>query len=219
MKTKKYDILETGIKDLKLVADCQIKAFPESLSSKMGTNYLIKMFSWFLANPNAFLHHIEIGGECAGYCGGLISDNKLKMGSSSSMLQHSFGAAVKAMITRPWLLMHPEVIMKIPFIFKNIINKFKSRGKKSDEEQYIVDKNEEAKVGLVIIGVDPKYQGLGLGYLLLQNFDETCRQAGIPYAYLSVNTDNVKAIYSYERNGWKQASVNGNALHMKKKIF
>ena len=58
--------------DLRAIAKCHRAAFPESLSSKLGLNYCMKMLSFYLEDERGVLFHLEDGARCLGYCGGLM---------------------------------------------------------------------------------------------------------------------------------------------------
>jgi GNAT superfamily N-acetyltransferase len=72
--------------------------------------------------------------------------------------------------------------------------------------------------GLVVIGVDPKYHGKGVGSLLLQEFERLAKLDGVQKITLSVKPENLKAIKSYTKNGWLPADKNVDSLSMYKEI-
>jgi ribosomal protein S18 acetylase RimI-like enzyme len=72
--------------------------------------------------------------------------------------------------------------------------------------------------GLVVIGVDPAFQGKGIGSILLQEFEKLAKEDGVTRINLSVKKENSKAIKSYERNGWQILSSNLDSLTMYKNI-
>jgi ribosomal protein S18 acetylase RimI-like enzyme len=72
-------------------------------------------------------------------------------------------------------------------------------------------------VGLVVIGVDPKYHGNGFGSLLLKEFERLAiEEYGINNLQLTVLANNAQAIRAYEKNGWQKGAQNGNSLNMHK---
>jgi len=199
--------------DLTRIAVCHCAAFPGSLSSALGIDYVSAMLRWYLSGENVFLFFVEDNGKCVGYCGGMVK-TVWGIGSASSMAQYSFNAAVIGFLKKPWLLFHPEMIAKFSFIVKNIINRFFRKKKLQGEPEVIF----EPYTGLVVIGVDPAFQGKGYGSVLLQQFEKMTQQRGLKKMTLSVRSDNSKAITSYTRNGWSITNINGLSASMHKLV-
>lgn len=200
------------------LAVCHIHAFPESLSASMGNTYVTKMLDWYLSTDKTFLFHLEEDGRCVGYCGGMINDGTLPTGSASGMAQYSFREAIRAFLLRPWLVFHPEVRKKYSFIRRNLLMKLGLKKKKQRSQSMQVALEREPQVGLVVIGVDPAYQGKGYGSLLLQEFERRALQYGIKKLQLSVKADNNQAIRAYQRNGWYPGEQQGESLSMYKNL-
>ncbi|MBK8551417.1 MAG: GNAT family N-acetyltransferase [Ignavibacteria bacterium] len=213
------EIINSKSTDLEKIAVCHRSAFPDSLSSKMGITYLKKMIEWYITDEKRFLFHIEENEKCIGYCGGMIQDGTEATGSASGMIQYSFNEAIKAIMLRPWLLFHKELISKYRLIYKN----FKMRFKKKDlnpKKKPAGKKPEvkERKAGLVVIGVSANYQGKGFGSVLLREFENRAKEKKINLMELTVRNDNAAAIKSYERNGWVRFKLAGNSLEMHKNL-
>lgn len=212
-------IIDSKSSDLEKIAVCHMSAFPDSLSTKMGLRYLKKMIEWYLADEKRFLFHIEENGKCAGYCGGMIHDGTQQSGSASGMIQYSFNEAVVAIILRPWLLFHREVLTKYALIRKNVRNRFKKKQKvRNNETKDLSSEKPEPSVGLVVIGVSMEFQGKGYGSVLLQEFERRAKDMNYKLINLTVRNDNEQAIKAYERNGWIKSRLKGNSLEMYKTI-
>jgi ribosomal protein S18 acetylase RimI-like enzyme len=162
------------------------------------------------------LFHVEYENEIVGYCGAIKTKMPGLEGSSTSMAQYSFKAMIKALILKPWLIFHPENLKRVPLIKKNILLKLGLKKK----NKLSVQSNEDFVPfwGLVVIGVDPAFQGKGIGSLLLQEFEKLAKKDGVTRINLSVKKENSKAIKSYERNGWQILSSNLDSLTMYKNI-
>ncbi len=196
-------IVWTEESQLNELAKCHRKCFPNSLSSQLGLRYCKKFLGWYLDCAQGFLMHCEQNGQIQGYCGGIIVNGVLQTGSASSMFQHSFNDALLALVIRPWLLLHPEIQKKYRFVLRNIKYRFsppklpKSGLKKQKETPH---------TGLVVIGVNPEFQGKGIGSKLMQEFENHTLKVGIRHMRLTVKKNNLQAIKAYEKNGWKKAS-------------
>jgi ribosomal protein S18 acetylase RimI-like enzyme len=197
--------------DLQKIAHCHCAAFPDSLATGLGLKYVELMLGWYVSSKNTFLIFIENKGQCVGYCGGMLK-TIWGVGSASSMAQYSFNAAVFSFIKRPWLIFHPELRTKYLFIARNVINRFFRKTKLKGEPTVAF----EPYVGLVVIGVDPSFQGKGYGSLLLKEFEDQTRQRELKKIVLSVLTKNHQAIKSYLRNGWVVSKVDGKSTSMEK---
>lgn len=210
-------IKESAYSDLEKVALCHKKSFPLSLSSALGVNYLKKMFTWYLDVDKAFLFHIEEKDICIGYCGGIIKDGTLSTGSASGMMQHSFNAAIKAFILRPYLVFHREIRNKYVFFFKNFLSRLgiKRNEISSGEREF---KKNKPEVGLVVIGVLPEYRGKGVSSELMKYFEIKAKENNIFQLQLSVLKDNKRAIGAYEKNGWHFSDNMGSSVVMIKEI-
>ncbi len=202
---------------LPAIAACHRKAFPRALSSAMGQSYVEKMLEWYLVEPRAFLFFFEDNGSCVGYCGGLLVDGKTAVGSASSMIQYSFNAAVRAIVSRPWLLMHVEFRKKYRLAFKNVWRKGRAwLGAPAKPSTPSV--NVRPHTGLIVIGVDPGRQGEGIGSQLLIEFERQSFLRGYRHMMLTVKSDNKTAISAYSRNGWT-VTIEAHGSTMMEKII
>lgn len=210
---------------IKIIADCHIKAFPESIAVKLGHSFVCKMLEWYLSGPNKFLFWIENDGKCVGYCGGHIIDGSDAYGASSGMTQFGFGAAMKAIMMKPWLLFHPEIRSRYPFIITNVKRKFSALFLNKSSQPAInniatpIQKPSVVTAGLVVIGVLPEKQGTGIGSLLQKEFENRASTMGAQLMQLSVRKSNAQAIRSYERNGWKIVNEQGISYLMQKQLY
>lgn len=225
MQIKKLDyfllifmvLVNTTYEDLAKIAKCHRACFPSSLSSAMGLNYLTKMFTWYLEVDKAFLFHIEDNNICIGYCGGIIKDGSLSTGSASGMMQHSFNAAIKAFLLRPWLIFHKEVSKKYPLFLKNLLVKLGIKNNAISSKKREIKKR-KPEVGLVVIGVLPEYRGKGVSTELMRNFEIRAKENNISKLQLSVLSDNNRAINAYKKNGWEIEENNKSSIVMTKEI-
>lgn len=208
--------ITTTTRDLKNVMECHKSAFPNALSSKMGNNFVLKMIEWYVTSDRGVLFHLENdNNEIIGYCGGIITKQKGLHGAITSISQYSFNTFVISYLIRPWLIFHPENIKKIPYIKKNILLKI-GLFKHVD----VADKKEFIPfMGLVVIGLRKEDQGKGLGSILLNEFEKRAlKNNDIKKILLSVKPDNLNAIKSYFKNGWKIGKQTKTSIQMYKII-
>lgn len=213
-------VVASQVSDLFRIARCHRAAFPNSLVSALGLRYAVHMLSWYLSSEKTFLFHIEEeDGRCAGYCGGMISDGSLGTGSASGMAQHTFKAAILAFLTHPLVFFHPEVRAKWPVLWKNILMKLGLGNRVHFSLEQKEKMARDPYAGLVVIGVDPAYQGRGYGSRLLKEFEHRAvEQYSVRKLQLSVVATNHQAIRAYERNGWVKGEEKGKSLQMWKHV-
>jgi GNAT superfamily N-acetyltransferase len=211
-------IIISQLTDLGRLACCHKKAFPGSLSSHLGKRFIKKMLSWYIINDRGILFHVEDNNKVIGYCGGIIIKRPGLPGAATSITQHSFKTFISAFLVRPWLIFHPENLKRISFIRRNLMYKL---GLNKIVNNKTVNKNPikfKTSWGLVVIGVDPTYQGKGVGSLLLQEFEQLAKSDGVKKITLSVKPENLKAIKSYTKNGWHSAAEKDDSLNMYKEL-
>jgi ribosomal protein S18 acetylase RimI-like enzyme len=181
----------------------------------MGQAYVEKMLEWYLMDSKAFIFYLEEDGICVGYCGGLKFQGNARAGSATDMIQHSYGAAVRSFLKRPWLFFHPEFISKYPLVIKNVLRRFRSKKPLNRPAKEVLP---APHTGLIVIGVDPNYRGKGYASQLLREFEVHSKSLGFDRMMLTVRSDNTQAISVYERNGWKQINRDGQTIEMEKRI-
>src|SRR5215210_7657105 len=104
-----HQLQKTEFSKLKEIVICHQKCFPRSLSSKLGSSYLIKSFEWFLVAENRFLSHIIENDVIVGYYGGFLPKFPGD-GSTSGMMQYAMKEAIYGIIKHPFLIVNKEVI-------------------------------------------------------------------------------------------------------------
>lgn len=211
------NIQEAGIDDLRSIAQCHQEAFPQSFSSALGLQFLIKNFRWYLDHPDAFLLVVRNdSGTILGYAGGLLMHEKSLHGSSTGIMQYAFSKAVLAMLIKPWLLFHPEMLPNYRLIMKNVLLKLFPSKKQANP--LASSKKRIRSLGLVVIGTSKSARGKGVGSTLLQAFEEKGRVLQAERLHLSVKKINKTAIQTYERNGWRLAGEQALNLEMYKSL-
>jgi ribosomal protein S18 acetylase RimI-like enzyme len=194
------------------VVECHRKCFPASLSTRLGREYLIKSFEWFLSGENKFMFHVKEDNIVVGYCGGFKS-SFAGDGSTSGMMQYAMKEAVMGMIKHPLLFFNKEVISFYPLIMRNFLKKILSI---HEEKKYPPSANgeNEGRIGLVVIGVHPDYRGKGYFELLMNQFEHECKKRAAVKSTLSVRAINERAIAAYKKVGWKIGASNEQEIKM-----
>ena len=214
-------IVNSKINDLQNISTCHRLAFSHSFSSKLGEKYCIKMFEWYIKSNNGILFHsLDEKGFCTGYCGSIINNGELNAGSSSSIMQYSFGQGIKSLFFKPWLLFHTEVLANYKLIQKNILVRLgiKKHSRTQESKQKL---NLDSHIGLVVIGVRSDMQGKGIGGKLLKELEKITLDLGIKKMLLTVEENNKPALKAYKKNGWELVSSSSSSgkLFMSKVLY
>ena len=108
------------------------------------------------------------------------------------------------LISHPWLLNNEIVRNRINYGIRELSHFF-SKKKRRDVNSY----PSVGKFGVLSIATHPKYQGLGIGKLLMKNIEISARQMEFKSMRLTVHITNYKAISFYEGLGWQKRTING----------
>jgi ribosomal protein S18 acetylase RimI-like enzyme len=203
--------------DLPAIARIHKQAFPHSFSTALGQRYREKMLEWYLSTDKTFILVSKTAdGTVTGYVTAIVQDYTLKTGSASGMAQYSFQQGILSLAMRPWLLFHKELRRKYGFILENL--KGKVFGQKAPVQKP-ENKHIPAYVGLVIIAVSESYAGKGIGGALIREFEHvSASQYHLHDVFLSVESDNERAIRTYEREGWERQGLYADTYRFWKKI-
>jgi len=213
------NIKYASLKDLDIISICHIAAFPDSITSKLGVKVVSQMLSWYMSGSNKFLFWVEENEKCIGYCGGYIIDGSDKYGAASGMMQTSFDEIAMALMKKPWLLFHPEILKKATFILRNTLRKLGLKKEKAQQASPTIENmNNPLTAGLIVIGVLPDLQKKGVGSFLQDEFERKSKEMGAKQLQLSVKSQNHTAIKSYKRNGYEIVCQDKSSLGMIKKI-
>ena len=205
---------EPNTDDLQSISECRRMVFPDSVASKMGRWYLVKIFKMFVISPYHFIYFIEKNNICVGYCTGSLGTIKTTgLGATSTMIHYAFWEGVLSLMVRPWLLFDKSIVKKWKFIIQKLFERVK---KIFCGKYYVIEKknSSEEAVWIVDIGVHPEYRRLGIASKLLVEFDNRVKNLGILKGGLSVKKSNLGAIKVYNKHGWNIHETRSSSYFM-----
>ena len=83
--------IESKKTDLKSIVECHKSAFPDSLSTRLGSKFIYKMLEWYIVSERGVLFHTSSSkGEVIGYVGGIITLRDGMHGAVTSISQYAF---------------------------------------------------------------------------------------------------------------------------------
>ncbi len=207
-------VQKSEIEKLSKIAECHKSAFRNSISSKLGSKYIIKMLEWYIEHPKAILSHIEEPNLnlVIGYMAIVVNDNQIS-GSTTGMVKHTKKELVNSIISKPWLLFHKDIFVWIPFFLRKMaINLKLIKPRTSKPEGF------KPSLSLVIIGISEDFQRKGLSGFLLNEMEKYAKERKINRLTLSVRRNNLKGINAYKNYGWSISKTTKDAHEMEKLI-
>jgi ribosomal protein S18 acetylase RimI-like enzyme len=188
--------------DLPAVARIHGAAFPASFLTALGPRTVERYYAWQLLGPHdiaALGAYVEE--DLVGFCfGGLFR------GAMSGFLRRNRIFLISQVLTRPALwkraLFRKRLLEGIRILRKHSVRRVKpvtAAGLASPSKSF----------GILSIAVDPKYQGWGVGRLLMDRCDAIARRDGFRGMHLTVNSGNEQAIRFYETLGWMRSLEGG----------
>ncbi|MDA8819498.1 GNAT family N-acetyltransferase [Schleiferiaceae bacterium] len=205
------------LKDLEDIAICHQSAFPKALASRQGRKFVSKMLEWYIVSDRGTLFHLRDASKVVGYVGAIYVPEPGLIGAASSITQYAFKSFITSILIRPWLFLHPDVLRRVGFIFKNLSAKLglkKDLGNlESDSEDF------KSHLGLVVIGVERTMQGKGVGARLMNFLAHMAKEDfKVNRLLLTVAKSNKKALKSYQSNGWTIRKDEGDHYQLVKEL-
>jgi ribosomal protein S18 acetylase RimI-like enzyme len=156
-----------------------------------------RYYEWQLTGP----HDVSALGafyenEMAGFCfGGVFC------GAMSGFLRKNRNYLAWLVLTHPWLVANP--------LFRDrLINGLKvlRRFSKSGQANQPNPNHRKPPFGILSIAVNPEFQGMGAGKVLMMESEIVARLRGFDEMNLTVNPDNHQAIRFYNSLGWRKVT-------------
>ncbi len=206
--------------ELMAVARCHCAAFPHTLASALGDRFVAVMLSWYPTTGKGFLIYMESEpGTVVAYSCGLYKDGSLRTGATSGMAQHSWGAAILAIIRRPGVVFHPELREKWGLIWQNLRLRFNLSSNVLTPTPWNKALAASPYLALASIAVHPDYQDLGVGSQLLHAFEKKAKTTyQTTRIQLTVRAENSKAIHFYMHRGYATTKESSRSIQMEKKL-
>lgn len=186
--------LET--RDLPIIARVHMDSFPDSALTKLGRAIVELYYLWQLTGPHKKVHAAGafVAGECAGF-----SFSGIFNGSTSGFVRRYklslFGAVLR----------HPRLLFSS--LFRSRLGEGVRLLTHIARKQKTLNATESTSTpnyGVLSIAVDPKFQKLGIGQLLMLDAEEEALRYGCREICLTVHPDNTKAVRFYERQNWQR---------------
>lgn len=175
-------------------------AFTGSALTKLGINAVHRYYEWQLNGPHELTSlGAFVGNRLAGFSlGGVFH------GALSGFLAKNRRFLVSRVLSHPWLLLNPIVRGRLSAGRKGLTNLVRPKRSSMHPEG-----PGPRSFGILVIAVEPRHQGSGVGKLLMNRAENIAHQLSFPEMRLSVHTDNHQAIHFYEHLQWDRVIRNG----------
>lgn len=181
--------------DIDLVASLHRRAFPDYASSRLGHRYTVKLLQRFSDEPEAWVAVVRHAGLPVGYL--VAAPPRLQRAIDRELR----GAALMASVSHPRLLV--EWVRRHLQAYRRRHEAVASTASAVAPEA----DGPPADVRVVLIGVEAKARGKGIGAALLEDFELRAKARGHREADLWVTTVNGSARSAYRRAGWSEREV------------
>lgn len=171
-----------GISDAPVIAKLHMDIFPGFFSTRLGYHFLLCDFKALFSYEESLCFKITVDNRIVGY----VTARSNARGFLSRLLRHNLRLYI------------PEAIRLLFLNPKFIIRLLKNTHKKSeaDEQNY-------GEIGL--LGIDPDFQKLGLGRMLLDKVELELKRNGVTKLSLTTDYyDNDNTIKAYKKWGFEK---------------
>jgi ribosomal protein S18 acetylase RimI-like enzyme len=186
-----------GQRDLPAIVRIHTLAFPGSALTALGAGAVRRYYEWQLTGP----HDVSAlgafyGNEMAGFCfGGVFR------GAMSGFLRKNRVYLAWLVLTHPWLVANPLFRDRLINGLK-VLRRFSKPGRANQPKP----NQKKPPFGILSIAVNPEFQGMGVGKVLMMESEIVAKLRGFDEMNLTVNPDNHQAIRFYGSLGWREVT-------------
>jgi ribosomal protein S18 acetylase RimI-like enzyme len=180
-----YQITLATLEDAESLVALHYKCFTKKdhIAMMFGKPFILATYKWFVTSPETFVLIAKHGDSLIGFQS--ISERPY----DAPMLRASWREALMGLIFHPWLAFHPELLGRlVRLIFRR--------------HKDTLDYNQVAQ--LAFIGVDPQFQGRGIGKALIIAAVQSCRERGMNAVLTGVKKQNMRSIAIFNGAGFSE---------------
>ncbi len=169
----------------------------EHLAMRFGKPFITAAYKWFITSEETYAILAELDNKIVGLT--TVSD----LPYNRPMLKHCLGEAIIGVLTRPYLLFHPEILNRLLSLFIG----------KRDHGELTEDNSDVAH--LAFIAAHPDCRGRGIGSLLLKESMSIALKRGKRFHRAGVYKENIASQHMFEKCG----HIAVPALETKRAVF
>jgi ribosomal protein S18 acetylase RimI-like enzyme len=170
------------LEDVGALTALHYKCFTEEdhIAMKFGKAFIVSAYKWFVTSPKTFVLIATQEAELVGFTA--VSEDPY----NGPMLRAGWREALASVALRPWLAFDQELIRRF---VRSLL------GRKKD-----IENNKVAQIAFT--GVDPQFQGMGIGKVLKKASIRACRERGMKAIITGVKVQNSRARAMNESAGF-----------------
>ena len=190
--------------DLDNVARIHRASFNDRALAQLGSGAIRRYYHWLLTGFSEIypICAETVNGQISGFC-----FSGVYAGSFSGFLRKNKWYLAINIILKPWLLLNPLIREQVKLALKTIKRLLRyqkrSKGGKNIEQPIKIKKG--SSFGILSIAVDPAFQRLGVGVLIMHEVEKWASENDYAQLHLSVHPDNLPAVRFYENLGWEKS--------------
>lgn len=179
--------------ELGAVAELHIRAFPESVLSRLGAEAVRRNYHWQLTGPHDLTPLVaREDGVVRGYLfGGVFR------GSTIGFVKKEKWFLMRQVALHPRILAGTVGWQRIGLGVKLLTRKFVPPA--PEEPAHVPHRS----FGVLAIAVDPRSQGTGIGRRLMAEAEERAKLQGFDAMHLVVHPENERGVAFYRSLGWR----------------
>jgi ribosomal protein S18 acetylase RimI-like enzyme len=181
--------------DVQPVVRLHRAAFEGYMNTLLGTRYLEAFFRWWITDPRSVALVVEAdGGKILGYVVGGPA------GGRGALTRTLAVPALVGFVRRPGLLLQRRVLEAIGGRVRHFVPGRRNASGSTGTGTF----------SLIGIGVSPPAEGMGVGRVLISQFERQARMLGAQSVRLTVHSGNAGARRLYEGAGWSLDEAKSN---------
>lgn len=200
-----FEIRPAVNQDISGIIAVHQRAFPDSLSTKLGKRYLAIFYDWFVSSTSAICFIAVKEGVVIGFVAGDQNGQYYYYHFYGSRYASLRRAALFGVIKNPLAVFSLRRALSMIYpIIKRILSEFLFfKRQNTNQERPRPEKDApQINASLISIAVAPDTMGTKVATQLLNAFVYEATKRKRPFIQLTVNKENRRAIRFYEREGW-----------------
>jgi ribosomal protein S18 acetylase RimI-like enzyme len=186
LKKESIQITFAALGDLDSLVALHMRCFSERdhIAVLFGEDFIRAAFKWFITDAGTFVLVAKQDNNLVGFTA--VADGSY----DGPMLRAGKWEAIRALIRRPWLALHPDLLLRL---YRKMFTKPKS---------FLVGK----VAHIAFTAVDTQLRGLGIGKALKNESIRVCRERGSTSILTGVRRQNLRAKALNENAGFIEIS-------------
>jgi ribosomal protein S18 acetylase RimI-like enzyme len=183
--------------DLSEIGAIHRAAFPASWLTALGAEAVRRYYAWQLGGPHdAYPIGAVLDGQLAGFCFGGVFPTAI-----SGFVRRNMWFLTLRLIARPRL--------GFAALFQRRVRAAAAAIALTPKARPLVRSPVKRPFDILSVAVHPRFQGRGIGKLLMDEARAVALRNGFSVMTLMVNPENAEAVRFYERIGWQRALMKG----------